>query len=792
MRPFSQNPRKSRFLAPNRPQNAAPTRRKIKDCPRRRAALGRFFARAHARQAGKTSTNTQGGYSFHMAVDPGSPGDGANDIIYFGAVGLAKSTNSGGSFSSLAVPHSDCHAWAFFPRPSPTASIVYNGNDGGLTRSTDGGATWTPLAGGGLQTGLLYNIDVKPDATASVTVGALQDNGLETTSGVASPNWSSPQGGDGWDVAYDGVTAGRVYGTSGFWPAPCTRVFVSNADGTDFPPTVPSARDITPWGMTSDQACGVFPIATDPSNAGVVYASGNQNLWQTRDAGASWRILSAFAGTGNVAVARANGNNVVIAVGTQVFVSTNALAATVGPPTGVTFTNITRHLPSRNVAKAVFDPNDPTIIYAVLGGFNGGPGQTGHVFRTTVGAAAWTDISPALDLPFNAIALDGTDTPTAIYVGTDLGVLRSVDGGVSWSVLDDIHFPRAPVTDLVLNQQAGVLRAATYGRGAFDFAKPVGPAIAVNLQNGLAFGTVCGGPMYLTLEIFNVGAQDLIVNSVQRLMGSSGFTVLSTPGTPVTIGPGDHVDFTAQYVPTTRAPETAIIRISSNDPAAHFVDLTATGIGGAGSLRTVMPGNGNIGNVCLGSFVEETLTINNNGPCPLSISNISSSSSDFTTPVVTAFPLIVGPGISIEVTIRFQPTTFGPKSATITVVSDDPSGPRAVVVSGVALAPKLTLFIVDAGNFGQVSLGSFADLPLTLSNSGSCTLSVTNITSSVPNAFLLPQMLSFPLTIGAGDALQVPIRFQSLGFGPVPATITVFSDDPSSPHTVAVLATGVA
>ncbi len=39
--------------------------------------------------------NTQGGYSFHMAVDPASPGDGANDIIYFGAVGQARSTNSG-------------------------------------------------------------------------------------------------------------------------------------------------------------------------------------------------------------------------------------------------------------------------------------------------------------------------------------------------------------------------------------------------------------------------------------------------------------------------------------------------------------------------------------------------------------------------------------------------------------------------------------------------------------------------------------------------------------------------
>ena len=78
-------------------------------------------------------------------------------------------------------------------------------------------------------------------------------------------------------------------------------------------------------------------------------------------------------------------------------------------------------------------------------------------------------------MPFGALALDGTDTPTTIYVGTDLGVLRSVDDGATWTVLDDIHFPRAPVTDLVLSRQGGVLRAATYGRGVFEFRRPKGP-----------------------------------------------------------------------------------------------------------------------------------------------------------------------------------------------------------------------------------------------------------------------------------------------------------------------------
>jgi hypothetical protein len=120
-----------------------------------------------------------------------------------------------------------------------------------------------------------------------------------------------------------------------------------------------------------------------------------------------------------------------------------------------------------------------------------------------------------------ACALDGSETPTTIYAGTDFGVLRSVDGGANWNVLDDIHFPRAPVFDLAFHN--GELRAAMFGRGVFAFVKPSGPAIAVGLQDNLAFGTVYqGSTHFLTIEVSTVGATDLVITSVQRLMGSVG------------------------------------------------------------------------------------------------------------------------------------------------------------------------------------------------------------------------------------------------------------------------------
>ncbi len=263
------------------------------------------------------------------------------------------------------------------------------------------------------------------------------------------------------------------------------------------------------------------------------------------------------------------------------------------------------------------------------------------------------------------------------------------------------------------------------------------------------------GPQFLTLEVFNVGATDLVVTSVQRLMGSTSFSVLATPGTPLIIAPGEDIEFTVQYDPTLAGtPETATIRIISNDPNAPLVDLAATGLRGtAAALATAIADGGNFGNVCLGSFVDQELTINNSGSCPLQVFNVISSSAEFVAPSVVSYPLTVGAGDSIALPIRFQPASFGAKAANITMISNDPAQTRIIAISGTAPAPELDLIIANTGNFGEVCIGSFADEPLTLLNSGPCTLTVTNIASSA-SEFVVPNVMAYPIRIEPGTAVD--------------------------------------
>jgi hypothetical protein len=129
-------------------------------------------------------------------------------------------------------------------------------------------------------------------------------------------------------------------------------------------------------------------------------------------------------------------------------------------------------LPTRSVTKIVVHPTDPNIVYVAFSGFQRTtPTTPGHVFRgtsTDMGLSwKWENISSnLLDVPVNAIQVTPGSSST-IYVGTDVGVFRTQDGGLSWQDFGP-DLPNVVISDLQFNSTADVLRVATYGRGMFE------------------------------------------------------------------------------------------------------------------------------------------------------------------------------------------------------------------------------------------------------------------------------------------------------------------------------------
>lgn len=79
-----------------------------------------------------------GFYDCSFTVAPNSPGDGSNDILYFGNIGLSRSTNSGQTWAAANPDfHADHHSFAFFPATYNGGAVpdMLFGCDGGIARS---------------------------------------------------------------------------------------------------------------------------------------------------------------------------------------------------------------------------------------------------------------------------------------------------------------------------------------------------------------------------------------------------------------------------------------------------------------------------------------------------------------------------------------------------------------------------------------------------------------------------------------------------------------------------------
>jgi hypothetical protein len=186
---------------------------------------------------------------------------------------------------------------------------------------------------------------------------------------------------------------------------------------------------------------------------------------------------------------------------------------------------------------------------------------------------------------------------------------------------------------------------------------------------------------------------------------------------------------------------------------------------------------GNFGDVCLESFVDRELTINNSGVCDLLINAISSSNPAFEVPSVVSFPIVVQQGTSVQVPIRFRPAVLGPAISNISIVSNDPDLPIAVIpVSGNAPPPDIV--VRGSTEFGDVCAGTLAEIQVNVCNNGDCDLQVTSFGFLAPCPDFEVINNPFPGAVISGQCIAVTIRYTPTGTGTHTCTLRITSDDP--------------
>src|SRR3989441_10360133 len=567
-------------------------------------------------------TGCQCGYDQTIGVDP----QDANRI-YIAFQELFVSTNGGGSFSNVSANkiHFDHHALVFSPGThisggAPTR--LYVGTDGGIATSGDGGGSWSNI-NEGIATNLFLAIDIGRGSALNngLTYGGTQETGtVQHSPTFPGTDWHLGIDGDGGTTAVD----------------PCDPNHAFGVDNGAYSRTTDGGAN---WAFNPIGLTGVGVLKADP-NCGVVYAGQGTQLQQSTDNGGSvTAIHTCPAGSRGIATVKIDSNTLWVGLANGTVQRTSdALAGAASTWTALTVAGA----PGQPVADLAIDPSNTDQAVVVYPGFCGGacaPGnRTPHVFRTTDAGAAWTDISgtdggdPTENLPdppLHSVVIDPGASPHSIIVSSDAALLPAPHLRAAWQILG-VGFPTVDAKSLAFDPEASppLLRVGTYGRSVFELTAASGPLLAVNAD--LAFGAVCAGDSPTRIvQLFNVGSTDLHITNFFRISGSPDFDIISGPATPVTIRPGEEVDFTIRFQPSGVGNKTAIFQISSDDPFQPERQLAASGTGlPPGDIRVT--GSTAFGDVCAESLAEKAVSVCNVGACNLNVSAAALSCSDFT------------------------------------------------------------------------------------------------------------------------------------------------------------------
>ena len=353
-------------------------------------------------------------------------------------------------------------------------NIVYVGTaQGGLYRTTDGGATWTPMLDNALSLAI-GAVAIAPSQPDTVYVGTGEPEFSQDSffgvgvyridnAGSANPTLTGPLN---RDSANNDVFTGRGTGEIIVSPTDPATIFVATTSGVggisgSANPILPSrgvyrstnATSASPTfakltGLAGNTNASIRDIAIDPLNANllvadVVAASGIGGIYVSTDAlsgsptftqrvvftsSSTSELTAEFAvqhtaGNANPTFYAATGNG-----GGRVLMNTDG---------GTTWTQqIANSFCGGqcfyNIAVNV-DPNDPTRVYL------GGTGTSTTFAISTTSATSFTSSASGLHTDSHVIAV-APSNPAIIYFGSDGGIYKSTNSGAAWASMSNTTY----------------------------------------------------------------------------------------------------------------------------------------------------------------------------------------------------------------------------------------------------------------------------------------------------------------------------------------------------------------
>ena len=411
-------------------------------------------------------------YFANLIVDPKD-----ENKVYKPGGGLIVSNDGGKSFSGISGgAHGDFHdVWV---DPDNTDHLII-GDDGGVWYSYDGGNKWWKAEN--LPVSQFYHVSVDNDMPYHV-YGGLQDNSSwvgdsQYPGGITNSRWENIFGGDGFWVFADPSDHDSIYAESQGGELGRVNRKTLEVRGLKPLPGYKEGKLRFNWNT---------PLHVSPN--GTLYI-GSQFLFRTRDHGQSWERISPDLTTNDPAKQKQEESGGVIVDNSSAEMHTSIYTISESPKNadviwagtddgnvqltrdgGKTWTNVAANVPGL--------PKNAWVSYIDAGRFDEGTAYASfdlhtfgdmrpYAYRTADYGKTWTPVVAQNGnvRGYAHVIRQDLANPNLLFLGTELGLWISLDGGNQWAQYKGADLPNVSVRDLVIHPRDNDLVIATHGRG---------------------------------------------------------------------------------------------------------------------------------------------------------------------------------------------------------------------------------------------------------------------------------------------------------------------------------------
>ncbi|WP_445152368.1 choice-of-anchor D domain-containing protein [Baekduia sp. Peel2402] len=302
-----------------------------------------------------------------------------------------------------------------------------------------------------------------------------------------------------------------------------------------------------------------------------------------------------------------------------------------------------------------------------------------------------------------------------------------------------------------------------------------------------------GTSLPITWDVAGTGASPINTTNVKISLSLDGGLTFPRVLAASTANDGAET-VTLPQVTTT----TARVKVQAIDNVFYDVSRADLAITATAAVAIQAPTSASLGNAVLGGQGADTVvTFTNGGTSTANLGAATIIGADAAAIVKASdscSSLTLAANASCAITLRLVPTHSGAQTATLSLPSDDPASPTTVALTGNGQTAPL-LDGPTSADLGSVVVGSAGTgAALAFTNHGTTAATIGTATLGGADAAAIGTVADgcSSHTLASGASCTITVRLQPTHAGAQAATLSLPSDAPSSPLTVALTGTGVA